>query len=104
MTISPSRDLKRCSLRVTIFFIMQDIKAILSNRVIIKANTTVKPRNINWEQADEFAKYVGFTTPFVMRLFKTYGKEKVLSLKSWIKDLDSNHKIQSITWKLKQVD
>lgn len=45
-----------------------------------------RPINLVWEEASEFGQYVRLSTPFVMKLFKIYGKNEVLSLRSYLKD------------------
>jgi len=62
--------------------------------------------NTKWEVADEFGKYVGLPTTFVLRLFRIYGQNKVLSIRSWLKDCPydpaKGGKIALAVWKLKQ--
>lgn len=64
-----------------------------------------KPINHKWEQASEFAEYVGLPTPFVLKLIKIYGSGKVYGLRSWLKDLPRDPKRYPglVVWKLKQV-
>ena len=64
-----------------------------------------KPINSKWEEADEFAKYVGLSTPFVLRLIKIYGPGKVYALRSWLKDAphDPARYAGLVVWKLKQL-
>lgn len=71
-----------------------------------------KPVRINtaWEEAAEFVGYIGLeqnksTVAFVLRLFKTYGKNKVLNLRSWLKDtkIDPKRFQGLMHWKLKQL-
>ena len=73
---------------------MNNIKSLILNKKIYirVAPEGKKPRSINplWEEADEFAKYVGLKTPFVLMLFKRYGKFKVLSQRSYLADYSGN--------------
>lgn len=66
--------------------------------------STGKKVNKTWEEAEEFASYVGLKTLFVLKLFRLYGKEKVLGLKSWLKDAPNDPKKFPglVVWKLKQ--
>lgn len=85
---------------------MQGISTILSKKIVKVSEANARPVNVEWEQAGEFAKYVGVPTTFVMRLFSKYGVGRVLSLKSWIKDAPSDPKkggkVALLSWKLKQ--
>ena len=82
---------------------MLKVSELLTNK---QFNNIVKPKKINlkYEKASEFGKYVGLTPIFVLKLFKNFGEEKVLSLRSWIKDYDCKDKKSMIYWKLKQVN
>lgn len=62
-----------------------------------------RPANLKWEEAQEFAKYVGLTTPFVLRLVKIYGPGRVYGLRSWLKDCphDPARYAGLVVWKLK---
>lgn len=64
-----------------------------------------RPVNLRWEKADEFGKYVGMPTPFVMRLFKMFGEDKVLGQRSWFKDCGGDPKrIWGLAmWRMKEV-
>jgi hypothetical protein len=68
------------------------------------SNETSKRGNPNWLEAQQFAEYVGLSTPFVLRLFRLYGKGKVLGLMSWLKDipnLDKSRYPGLVIWRLK---
>lgn len=72
----------------------------------IKKNESKRPINERWEQAKDFGEYVGLPTTFVMRLFKIYGVDKVLGIRSWLYDAPHDNskggKIALAYWKLKQ--
>lgn len=53
---------------------------------------TTKKINPLWEEAKEFGDYVGIKTTFVLKLFKKYGKEKVLAQRSWFRDVPKDPK------------
>ena len=61
--------------------------------------------NIKWERAEEFAKYVGLSTTFVLKLFREFGEERVLSLRSDLRDIDCDRKKFPglVYWKLRQI-
>lgn len=95
---------------------MNTIKSILERKKVqvtssIRKRTKLellkneRPLNENWEVADEFARYVGLKTPFVLKLFRIYGRAKVLSLRSWLKDApcDPLRRNGLVVWKLKQM-
>jgi len=86
---------------------MNTLKALLDNKQVLKPNQSKRPINMNFEQAFEFGKYVGLSTFFVMRLFKTYGKKEVLSIRSWLYDCPFDPKrggkIALSHWKLKEM-
>lgn len=73
-----------------------------------KDHQNAKPKrgggNPNWQEAEMFGKYVGLNTLFVLKLFRVYGKNKVLNLQSWLKDvpnLDKSRYVGLVIWKLK---
>ena len=64
--------------------------------------TQGRKRNITWEEAEQMAIYLKLKTTFIMKLFKIYGKNKVLSLQSYLKDFNGNCKLeQALVYKLK---
>ena len=81
---------------------MDSLKELL-NKKIITRKESVKKRNLLWEEADNYAKYVGVKTPFILKLYRVYGREKVLGIKSWLKDAPKDPKrfYGLIVWKLK---
>jgi hypothetical protein len=83
-----------------------NIRNILKNKQI-KLHKGKRPINELWETADEFGKYVGIPTPVVLRMFKLYGKGKVLGLRSWLYDTPydprKGGKIALANWKLKEL-
>lgn len=87
---------------------MESLGSILSKKIVKNEESNKKSRKINttFEQAREFGDYVGLPTLFILRLFKVYGKEKVLGIKSWLKDVPFDParggKIGLAIWKLKQ--
>lgn len=85
---------------------MQSI-ATLINRTKFAKNESAKPINENYEQAREFGQYVGLNPIFVLKLFKQYGKEKVLSQRGWLKDIPYDPtrggKTALIVWRLKNI-
>lgn len=83
-------------------FNMKNISDILGNKHI-KVETHKRPINPTWEQAKEFGDYIGINTLFVLRLFKIYGKEKVLAQRSWLKDAPKGKEFNGlVVWKMKQ--
>ena len=85
---------------------MQDLKSILANKQLVITKGK-RPLNLTFEEACQFGEYVGINIFVVMKLFKLYGKEKVLSLRSWLYDcpFDSKKggKIALAHWKLKEL-
>jgi hypothetical protein len=81
---------------------MDTLKALLDKKVITRKET-LKKRNLLWEEADAYAKYVGVTTPFVLKLYRVYGRKNVLGIKSWLKDAPRDPKrfYGLVVWKLK---
>lgn len=73
----------------------------------VKRTEGKRPINERWETAKEFGEYVGLPTTFVLRLFKIYGIDRTLSIKSWLFDVphDTNRggKIALAHWRLKQL-
>lgn len=62
--------------------------------------------NKSYEDAKRLVAYLGMKEkdiPYIMRLFRTFGKEKVLSLESWAKDIrNPRENIRGLLyWKLK---
>lgn len=82
---------------------MISINELISKKKV-RNTGPAKKRNLDWEEACDFGDYVGLHPAFVMRLFKQYGKEKVLDLRSYLKDAPYKKKLEGLTvWKLKQV-
>lgn len=84
---------------------MQNIGTLLNKDKFKKPIEHKRDINLSYEEAQEFGKYVGLNTIFVLRLFKTYGKQKVLNLRSWLKDMPNKEtkKLPGlIIWKLKR--
>ena len=84
------------------------IGEILKNKVI-KVN---KPKKYNflYEEAVDFLKYVGIENNkknivCLLGLFKRFGPEKILGLKSWLKDYkyDPKRVFGLMVWKLKNL-
>jgi len=83
---------------------MELIKNILVHKPI-KQIPSKRKTNILWEEASQFGSYVGLSPVFVLKLFRIYGKGRVLGLQSWLKDipnLDRSRLVGLIIWKLKQ--
>ena len=72
---------------------MQNINKILSNRRF-EIDNNVK-LNTKWELAKEFGDYVGLNTIFVLKLFRDYGMQQVLSTRSYLKDFPNNGEFKS---------
>lgn len=87
---------------------MNSISSILKNktfRVIHKDKQLrlfYKPNY--YFKAKDFSDYLGIKLSFVFKLFKKYGAEKVLSLRSFLKDypIDKRGLNGIIVWKLNQ--
>ena len=82
---------------------MLNIKNILDTRVI----ENDKKLNLPYEKALELSNYVGLGSDrssviFVMGLIKKHGEDKVMGLKSYLRDLETPPKnLKSlIVWKL----
>lgn len=71
---------------------MEAIKSILVKRETAKPKISARPLNPRWEAAKEFGEYVGIPTIMVMRLFKLYGMEKTLALRSDLADFPHSDK------------
>lgn len=82
---------------------MINIKQLLVNKNI--AVNTSKKVNLIYEQALEFSQYVEISNPIIiLKLFKLYGQNKVLSQRSWYKDLPDHKKtVATLIWKLKNL-
>lgn len=75
----------------------------------IEVNPNAKPVNYNWEEAKEFLTYCGIKAEdkviiHLLRLFKVYGKQSVLGLKSWLKDnrYDTEKVFGLMVWKIQE--
>jgi hypothetical protein len=87
---------------------MQTITELLNERKkSIQIVDTPTRINIKWEQAKEFCEYCGLKADkgqivFVLKLFRNYGQNRVLGLKSWLKDAKFDpSKIQGLlVWRL----
>ena len=63
--------------------------------------TKGRKRNVEWEEADVMGKYIKVSTPFIMKLFKKFGKNKVLNCQSYLKDFNGDCSLeQAIVFKL----
>lgn len=64
---------------------MQQVGGILAKKKFVRR----EGREIDpvWEEAVEFGEYVGLKPVFVMKLFKLYGKHRVLELRSNLRDM-----------------
>lgn len=69
---------------------MINIKAILSHKQITQGNQ--RKLNIPYEIAKEYGDYLGLPPIFVLRLFKLYGRDRVLNMRSFFKDIGCNKK------------
>ena len=65
---------------------MHTIKQLLENKTL-NVKKAVRKRNVDWEEADELAKRMKVKTPFVMRMFKRFGKDRVKAQLSYMGDL-----------------
>ncbi len=83
---------------------LKSISDVLKNKKIVK-NNSARPINENFEIAREFASYVGLSTFFILRMFKIYGRARVLSIRSWLKDCPHDRKRYAglVVWKLKEI-
>ncbi len=64
---------------------MQQVGSILARKkFVVRSGKEINPV---WEEAVEFGEYVGLKPVFVMKLFKLYGKNKVLELRSNLRDM-----------------
>lgn len=85
---------------------MDSINTILAQRKIVVDEGRV---NNKFEQANEFLDYLSIPHSvkdviFVLKLFKKFGPEKVLQIRSWLKDysnLDVKRWKGLVMWKLK---
>lgn len=85
---------------------MDNIKTILSNKKIPKANNRI---NIKYERSVEFLEYINIEANqqnafYILKIGKIFGFEKVMNTRSWLKDIDIDQKRWKglIYWKLKQ--
>ena len=85
---------------------MLDINTILNNKKII---INKKKINVSYENALEFLIYLNFPherkdVVFIMGLIKRYGEDKVMALKSYLKDIEKTPRdFKSLmVWKLKE--
>lgn len=107
---------------------MPGIAEILSQRKYVTSKTIQKPSQLNlfsdeprrisekaerslrvFAEAERFGKYVGIETKAVLALFKRYGKQRVLSQSSFLRDAPERaqngkktNKVGLLVWKLKQ--
>lgn len=82
---------------------MRALSEVLKKVKIVKSVPTGKKRNPDWEDAVEFGAYVNINPKMVMVLFKKYGKEAVLSLRGWLKDVPNARSFYSLAiYKLKK--
>ena len=80
---------------------MNNIKLVLQNKKFVKTSSN-RPINENWEMAQEFSKYVGLSVPITLRLFKKFGRGKVLSIRSFLADFPADYRGKTgiAYWKL----
>ena len=72
---------------------MQQISNFIYRRYKRKLESRNKRRvNFKWEKASEFGKYVGLSTTFVLKLFREFGQENVLGLRSDLRDIECDRK------------
>ncbi len=83
---------------------MEKLGDILKQKKFAAVSRSTRPINSRWELAQEFGEYVGLKTLFVLKLFKLYGMERVLGLRSWLKDCPHDPKKYAglVVWKLKK--
>lgn len=82
---------------------MEKISNLLKENLLkeIKIKPSNRKCNINWEEAEQMGKYLKLNTIFILKLFKLYGKGRVLSLQSYLKDFNGNCKLEQVlVWKL----
>lgn len=84
---------------------MDNLKDLLNPNRFKKPIGNTRPINERYEKAREFGIYVGIDTILVLRLFRLYGMEKVLSIRSWLADCPYDNrkggKFVLAIWKLK---
>lgn len=69
---------------------MQNIASIINKEKFSKPSypqKIIKTRNFDYEDAEVMAKSVGVNKFILMRQFKIFGKQNVLSLQGWLTDL-----------------
>lgn len=78
---------------------MNNIDDILRSKfqTLPEVNKNSKPLNIKWEQSMEFLSYLGIeanrkNTVLLLSISKKFGHEKVLSLRSTLKDSNFDRK------------
>lgn len=81
---------------------LSNISDILKKYEVKKSNTG-KPVDVNFEEAQQFGKKTGVKPTFVLRCFKMFGKPAVLSLESYMTDVNAHKSREGLLmWKLKQ--
>lgn len=86
---------------------LNNLLNIKLSKLIVNKKTIKKTRarNFAWEEAEWFASSLGIKTPFVYGLFKLHGRERVMGIYTWLKDLPKVDNLYSlIVWKLKNLD
>ncbi len=75
---------------------MQNIINILNEKKVtcVTSVTHARKRNVTWEEAEQMGKYLNLNTIFILKLFKKFGKNKVLNLQSYLKDFNGNCKLE----------
>ena len=84
---------------------MKHIRILLQRNEVIKETIKTKKsnvrRNVDWEDAEQMAKYLKLNTIFILKLFKKFGKNKVLNTQSYLKDFDGKCKLeQALVYRL----
>lgn len=86
---------------------MEDLKEVLNKKQFIISKGKI---NSKYEQTVQFLEYVGidYQKPdifFVMKLCKMYGYNKVLGLRSWLKDMYIDQKRWKglLVWRLQDL-
>jgi hypothetical protein len=74
---------------------MENIKQLLEKKQIQVKERSQRKRNLIWEQAEEFGKYVNLPVPFVMRLIKMFGLSSVMGIRGYLKDFPDNGKFKN---------
>lgn len=86
---------------------IESLSQVMGKYQVRDDTQSTRPINLPYEEAKRFGLLVGLSTPFVLKLFREFGKQNVLRLESYLRDYPNPTRKSLagiIVWKLRGGD